>query len=124
MTLQDKLFNDYAIRIKNQELGGQKTKCPQCQPAHNMRDNPLSVTVEVGTILFNCHHCGFSGGVVDSGFKPTRRKTPEPVAYLSAPNKFLDDYFAGRGISRPTYEAFNIFTEDNNSLNVYIPIFF
>mgnify|MGYP001160177208 FL=1 len=113
MTLQDKLFNDYAIRIKNQELGGQKTKCPQCQPAHNMRDNPLSVTVEVGTILFNCHHCGFSGGVVDSGFKPTKRKTPEPVAYLSAPNKFLDDYFASRGISRPTYEAFNIFTEDN-----------
>ena len=117
MTLRDKLHDEYGIESLNLRDGSQKTKCPRCQPEHNPRDNPLSVTVESSQILFNCHHCGFQGGVTDQinpRFKSqVSRKTPEPVTYLAAPNAFLDKYFESRGISRETYEALNIFTNDN-----------
>ena len=115
MILPDKLFEEHGIDGRSLRDGTQKIKCPRCQPEHNIRDNPLSVTVEAGSILFHCHHCGFSGGVTDNHNTPRRKsesRTPEPVSYLSRPNTFLDDYFKGRGISRATYEAFNIFTED------------
>ena len=46
--------------------------------------------------------------------RPKKTKpAPEPISYLAAPNAFLDKFFSKRGISRKTYEAFNIFTEDN-----------
>lgn len=116
MTLRDDLYEKYKIPSTRLRDGTQKTKCPECQPEHNMRDNPLTVTVEVGAILFHCHHCGFEGGVTDQ-MQPRHKKIarqPEPVSFLPNANAFLDKYFNSRGISRETYEAFNIFTEDNN----------
>lgn len=115
MTLRDDLFEKYNIPTTNLKDGNQKVKCPECQPGHNPRDNPLSVTVEPGSILFNCHHCGFKGGVTDlQSTRPKKTKPdPEPISYLATPNAFLDKFFSKRGITRKTYEAFNIFTEDN-----------
>ena len=115
MTLRDDLYEKYNIPTTKLKDGNQKVKCPECQPGHNPRDNPLSVTVEPGSILFNCHHCGFQGGVTDlQSTRPKKTKpAPEPISYLAAPNAFLDKFFSKRGISRKTYEAFNIFTEDN-----------
>ena len=116
MTLRDDLFEKYKIPSRDLRDGTQKTKCPECQPEHNMRDNPLTVTVESHAILFHCHHCGFQGGVTDMQAPRHRKepKPPEPVSYLPNSNAFLDKYFKARGISRKTYEAFNIFTEDNH----------
>ena len=116
MTLRDDLWDKYQIPSDNLREGTQKTKCPQCQPKHNPKDNPLSVTVEPAAILFNCHHCGFQGGVTEmrvTGRSYKRSKPPEPISYLPTANAFLDDYFAKRGISRQTYQAFNVFTRDN-----------
>jgi twinkle protein len=115
MNLLDKLNNEYNIPTHRLKDGTQKTKCPECQPEHNPRDNPLSVTLEPDKILFNCHHCGFQGGVIEPSLSviPTRRPKPEPVTYLAKPSTFLDSYFNKRGISRETYESFNIFTDDN-----------
>ena len=59
-------LNKLGIRLRNFAIGNHKTKCPECQPhAHNPKDNPLSVTVESDHAIYNCHHCGFSGGVGD-----------------------------------------------------------
>jgi twinkle protein len=116
MSLLDDLFEKYNIPSDRLRDGQQKTKCPECQPEHNPSDNPLSITVESHQILFKCHHCGIEGGVVDKGMRkqpPIKRKTPEPISYLSKPSKVLDNYFSKRGISRETYEAFNIFTDDD-----------
>ena len=41
----DKTLNENNINLKHQQEGNQKVKCPQCQPPHNSRDNPLSVTI-------------------------------------------------------------------------------
>ena len=116
MNLLGELYDKYKIPTDKLRNGQQKTKCPECQPAHNPRDNPLSITVESDSILFHCHHCGFQGGVTHQTaprYRP-ERKPPEPISYLAAPNAFLDSYFKERGISRKTYEAFNIFTDDNH----------
>ena len=115
MSLLDELYDKYKIPSDRLRDGQQKTKCPECQPKHNPRDNPLSITVELHQILFHCHHCGFEGGVSEKGFQPAqvKRPPPEPISYLSNANSFLDNFFHERGISRPTYEAFNIFTDDN-----------
>jgi twinkle protein len=118
MTLQDELYEKYKIPSDRLKDGQQKTKCPDCQPEHNPSDNPLSITVEPHQIMFKCHHCGMEGAVFEKDTKarkrmPSKKPVPEPIAYLSKPNAFLDRYFEGRGISRQTYEAFNIYTDDN-----------
>ena len=114
MNLLAKLYDDYNIPSHRLNDGAQKVKCPECQPAHDPKDNPLSVTVEPDKILFNCHHCGFQGGVIEPSLVPhARHPKPEPVTYLAKSSTFLDSYFSKRGISRKTYDAFNIFTEDN-----------
>ena len=115
MNLLDELYEKYNIPSTNLKDGQQKIKCPECQPAHKPSDNPLSITVEPDRILFKCHHCGLEGAVFNKEAKTVVRKqpTPEPISYLSKPNAFLDRFFEGRGISRETYEAFNIFTDDN-----------
>ena len=40
------VLNENAINVKHYAEGNQKVKCPQCQPPHNPRDTPLSVTIE------------------------------------------------------------------------------
>ena len=116
MSLLDKLTEQYKIPSHRLKEGQQKTKCPECQPQHDPKDNPLSVDVSYDKILFHCHHCGWQGGVIEDspskGWKP-KPKTPEPVSYISKPNAFLDTWFKARGISRATYEALEIYTDDN-----------
>ena len=117
MILLDKLTEQYNIPSRDLRDGQQKTKCPECQPEHNPRDNPLSIDVQPGQILFHCHHCGFKGGVLDdkSVFTLQKKKAPEPVSYLqhTRPSAFLTSYFTERGISESTWKAFNCFTADN-----------
>ena len=36
---------EHGIRQKSFEHGSQKLKCPECQPPHNPRDNPLTLTI-------------------------------------------------------------------------------
>ena len=116
MSLLDKLYDDYRIPSNGLREGQQKTKCPQCQPQHDPRDNPLSVEVGYDKILFHCHHCGWNGGVVENknqNFRAPVKPKPEPVSYIPATSKFLEDFFNSRGISKNTYEAFNVFSEDS-----------
>ena len=122
MTLLDKLYEKHKIPTHRLKDGQNKTKCPECQPKHDPSDDPLSVVVHPDKILFHCHHCDWSGGVLEESGSSYANGTPKPpppspVSYTSQPNAFLDKFFKGRGISRKTYEAFDVFTDDNLWIN-------
>lgn len=78
----DKTLIENNINLKHQQEGNQKVKCPQCQPPHNPRDNPLSVTITNDSVMWKCHHCEWTGGKsTGSVYKPYKKITytqPEP----------------------------------------------
>src|SRR5210317_985192 len=115
MNLQVKLKDEHNIDAQNLYEGSHKIRCPQCQPPHNPKDRPLSITIESDNALWLCHHCNFSGSMRQNGLKskPVEKVTQKVVNYDAGANNYLDDYFRKRSISRETYQAFNIFCKDN-----------
>lgn len=123
MHLQDKL-KDHNISLPNYTEGTHKTKCPKCQPPHNSKDRPLSVTVEADSIVWFCHHCEDSGSVFDkaNNVRPLPKKeikSADPINLEGkGASKFLDDYFIGRSISRETYEHHCVHSKDGKWINM------
>jgi len=115
MNLQAKLKDEQNIDAFKCGEGSHKLTCPQCQPPHNPRDRPLSITIENDTALWLCHHCNFSGSIKPNGNSspPVVKIETKSIGFDSKANTFLDDYFTNRSISRDTYQAFNIFCKDN-----------
>ena len=118
MTLQDEIFEKHGLIIKHLDEGNHKTKCPQCQPPHDSSDRPMSVEISNEKIIFFCHHCEFKGGVMaQSALTGTVRKLePQRKPFSPSPpsdSNFLSDYFKNRGISKETYEAFKVFSEND-----------
>lgn len=115
MNLQVKLKDEHNINANNCDIGTYKLNCPQCQPPHNPKDRPLSLTIENNTALWLCHHCNFSGSVKEGGSSGNvkTKVVKKDIGFNQSSNSFLDKYFAGRSISRETYESFNIFSNDN-----------
>ena len=114
MSIRDALIENN-IELKHQQEGNQKVKCPQCQPPHNSRDTPLSVTISDDGVVWNCHHCDFRGGKKVGGLhqpykKPLYVKPPEPVM---TNDNFMVKYFKDRGISQNTIKEFKVFNENN-----------
>lgn len=111
----EQVLNENNIKVKHYQEGNQKVKCPQCQPPHNQKDNPLSVTINNDGVVWNCHHCGYTGGKKTGGiYKPYK----QPV-YI-APKKlepkqddFMLNFFKQRGISATTVQSFKIYNENN-----------
>ena len=105
---------DLGIKLKKFDFGTQKVKCPQCQPPHNMSDNPLSVTInEEGTVWF-CHHCDWKGSYFvnnDRMYIPKQKIYVKPNAPVINKNQDMYDYFSKRGISKETVDDFEIFEE-------------
>jgi len=106
------------IQVRSFALGNHKTKCPECQPNnHNPKDDPLSVTVDLDHAIYNCHHCGFSGGVGDGSIKPTwtpptpKYEKPKPVK--NDPMEKAYTWFKTRGIGKVTVDAMKIGYENN-----------
>lgn len=114
MTKYDEL-NKLNIKVKDFSIGNQKVKCPQCQPPHNPKDKPLSITFSDDGFVYNCHHCGFSGGWSDmkKGFKIPEKKyiKPEPPKEYTK-NSYLTEFMKQRGISESTYEGMKIYIEN------------
>ena len=58
----EKLAN-LGINLKNKTNGELKTKCPKC--SHNRKNkHDESLSVNISTGLYNCHNCGWAGGVM------------------------------------------------------------
>ena len=106
---------EYGIRQKSFEHGSQKLKCPECQPPHNPRDNPLTLTINSEGTVWYCHHCEWKGSYFEKGMTPitipkkTYTKPPTPK-----PNNTTKMYkfFESRGISKAVVDKFKIFDEE------------
>jgi twinkle protein len=90
--------------------GSRKLLCPQCSHARkHRRDKCLSVTIQGGKALWNCHNCSWSGAVSehdDFGAEfPKRRRSAAPSKPASSPGPVTPDvlrWLADRGISEAT----------------------
>ena len=110
-----KLKEEYSIDAYSLADGNHKIRCPECQPPHNSRDRPLSVTIDGDGVVFNCHHCGYKGGVRRDDVMPSlKKKSVENVPFDAGTSSFLDMFFKSRGIGKDTYKSFNVFSKDND----------
>ena len=114
MTIRDALIEN-RIELKHQQEGNQKVKCPQCQPPHNPRDTPLSVTINSDGVVWNCHHCDFKGGKKTGGLHIPYKKSEyiKPKEPVISSDQFMINYFKKRGISEHVLKEFKIFNENN-----------
>lgn len=99
-----------------------KQLCPQCSATrHDKNDKCLSVTYDKDLILYNCHHCGWSGAVPynlyhsDERVKTyTRPKEPRK----SDNDLWLISYFNQRKISKNTLDKYGISINENNEIQI------
>ena len=59
-------LRDYGIVLRGSSSGNTKTYCPQCRNSRkskNKNDLPLSVTINNDGAVWNCHNCGWTGGM-------------------------------------------------------------
>ena len=112
----DKTLNENNINLKHQQEGNQKVKCPQCQPPHNSRDNPLSVTITNDSVVWKCHHCEWTGGKgTGSIYTPYKKPTyiqPEPPKTTESSSNSFYEYMKERGISKSTCDNLNVVQEN------------
>jgi len=110
------LLNLKEIKLKSYEEGTSKNKCPQCQPPHNSSDRPLSVSIENGNAVWNCHHCNWTGTTASGtrNFETRARKEYVKPVIPEAASKpsSLYTWFAERGISKETVLKKDIYIED------------
>lgn len=75
------------IRLRKTTEGNQKTLCPKCSHTRagaNQKDPCLSVTIYSDHVIWNCHHCPFSGGAgnsykaKNSNVEPTKKEYKKP----------------------------------------------
>lgn len=83
------LLEDIGIVLKGKTSGSIKTLCPQCSEGRgkNKKDPCLSVDITEG--VYNCHHCGWSGGV----FEQKKKEYQKPLPRLEKLNKKALEWF-------------------------------
>jgi twinkle protein len=94
-------FTDFNIEIKR-TAGQVKTKCPKCSHDRKKKTDPcLSVNIDEG--VWNCHNCGWTGGL------KKQNKYMQEIKYVLPVNKPEKEYsdkfiawFKSRGISKNT----------------------
>ena len=84
-------IRERGINLKSYSVGDHKTTCPECSHTRrNKTDRCLSVTIESDDgVVWNCHHCGWSGGIAGRAFKSDRErvnfsKAQEPKSVYTA----------------------------------------
>ncbi len=97
----------------------QKTKCPECQPPHDPRDNPVSISFKDDMFLWNCHHCGYKGGFpfTEKIEIKSIKKDVQPI--FGDKQNFTSEmykFFAKRGISKETVDFFKIYQTQNGQI--------
>ena len=108
----DQLSN-LGIKLRRRS-GQEKTTCPQCSESRrNKKDTSLSVNITEGT--YNCHHCGWKGGVKHFQTQERKKKFEKPdQAMLKSIslNEKIVAYAQGRGISESTLKRFMIHAKE------------
>lgn len=97
-----KTLGDFGISIQGGASGETDTQCPQCSSQRKKKSaRCLSVNVEKGT--WHCHHCGWSGGVLEGEkrVEPAWRKPiyRAPSAFKPKEDEGVVEWLVSRGIS-------------------------
>ena len=104
-------FEDFGIIINYSGSNQQTVRCPECTPGRK-KQNTKDLSVNVSDGVWNCHHCGWSGGLSkkkDQMFPSKVYATPvyrEPLVE----NKTAE-YLEERGISVENQLKFNVSCE-------------
>ena len=106
-----KTYRDFGIEIPYGRTSGNiKTFCPQCRDKrHNKTDRSLSVDLSKG--VWNCHYCGFKGGLPKNGENKANYrmeyKKPQKMGNATLSEQVVA-WFARRGISQTTLTAMRV----------------
>ena len=80
--------------------GNYKTTCPKCSHTRTKKNDPcLSVTIKSSSVLWNCHHCSWTGSINTTGSTNTN-------------NSFKRSYNIPKKIEESTVNNFNKFWTD------------
>jgi len=106
MSFRNKL-ESLGISLKRSS-GSVKTICPKCSPERrNKRDLCLSVNIDTG--VYNCHHCGWKGGVKEYAPKKEYKKLSREEYLKDAKITDSKKYLNERGLSDETISHFMIY---------------
>ena len=105
------------INVSRLRIGNNKIVCPKCSHTRKNKSDPcLSVTLESDqSYVWNCHHCGDSGGYSPNHYKQhyypyTNKKiyaVPKPIENKKMESKY-EKFFIKRKISKDTLDHFKI----------------
>ena len=84
--------------LRGKYSGDVKTHCPKCASTRKKSGDP-SLSVNVDTGVWKCHHCGWTGSV-------NQYVRPDPKKPVETPAIFK--FFEKRGIDRATVEYFRV----------------
>jgi twinkle protein len=95
---------EQGIRPPSFHDGSRKMLCPQCSHTRKNRKDPcMTITIDADGAVWNCHHCGWNGGVSDAvDWRSRPRPRPAPVRPTRQPGEPTPEvlrWFASRGIS-------------------------
>lgn len=114
-------LREHGIHLKNLSLGNHRTTCPNCSQTRRKKTDPcLSVTLDdEGGAVWLCHHCDWSGNITGRrDYFPTPKQKPTFRVVKEPEDKSVSeqviDWFAGRGISQDTLEAFGIYRAEQS----------
>lgn len=95
--------NQYSLDYKENGSKSQKIYCPkpECQNRRNKKDKSLSVNIE--SRVFKCHHCGWSGRL-DGWKQDDNFKMPDRTGWSNFSTE-IQLYMKGRGIGIETIKA-------------------
>lgn len=112
-------------RSKLRELGifleksGRQT-CPKCSASRkNSKEKCLTVTYDTDAVLYNCHHCGWSGSVFYRERMYQKKTYRKPELPKNKDNQSpLIKYFAKRKISEETLKKYNVTYNENKEIQL------
>ena len=111
----NKTPEEHGIKVRSHNHGSQKLKCPECQPPHNPRDNPLTLTINDEGIVWFCHHCEWRGSYFKNSHRPAyfvnKEKYIKPKEPIQSKSENMYNFFSKRGITKEIVDKFKIFEE-------------
>lgn len=113
-----KTFEAHNIHLDPGAEGQVRATCPECSPGRrpeHQHERDLSVNVDEGT--WQCHHCGWAGGLSAKTERGTGSTRTKPMPVIDYPEQTLPEgavkFFQARGITTPTLAAHKIGFETN-----------
>ena len=104
-------FEEYGIKIPYRRSNGNvKCVCPNCKNSGRAHPEDRSLSVNLDQGVWNCHYCGWSGGLKGyerRHFVKKNYRRPNPIQETGLSQKVIN-YFSLRGISEDTLQSMHI----------------